>query len=108
MVSRTSTRTRTRTRTRGRAAGFNPQRLVAETRLEGSDVRRRVHPLRTKVRGPVHGEGRAEISNILSIGTRARSIISGLNSTRGLRRTIQSWSFSSVFIFINRHSLHRQ
>ncbi len=56
---------------------------------------------------PTH-HGLAEISNIRSMGNRARSISSGLNSTRGSRFAMQSWSFSSVFIFMNLHSVQRQ
>ena len=52
--------------------------------------------------------GRADISNIRSMGSRARAMMSAGNSTLGLRSRIQLRSFSSVFIFMNRHSLQRQ
>ena len=43
-----------------------------------------------------------------SIGRRARPMISSLSSMRGASFSMQSWSFSRVFIFMNLHSLQRQ
>src|SRR5258708_19529127 len=52
--------------------------------------------------------GRAEISSILSIGRRARFRMCSGSSMRGARFFMQSRTFSSVFIFMNLHSLQRQ
>src|ERR1700722_3820337 len=63
------------------------------------------NPLRNH---PAFSSGFAEISSIRSIGNRERrKIISG-NSTRGDNFSMQSRTFSSVFIFIYLHSLQRQ
>src|SRR5207302_9860063 len=57
---------------------------------------------------PAFSNGFAEISNIRSIGRRARRMTSSGNSIRGARFFMQSRSFSSVFNFMYLHSLHRQ
>src|SRR6267142_770411 len=50
---------------------------------------------------------RTEISNILSMGSRARSMMCFGNSILGVNLAMQSRTFSSVFIFMYLHSLQR-